>query len=99
MKFAVRKALEVLAREHPLIVEIVRRRTMKLVRAGSGGKCRYQSGGAAVLHRKGVDLNAGLLDGVGRGRQIQHALANSAGYVEAVDHVLIVIRALTVGAG
>ena len=37
--------------------------------------------------------------GVRLGGQIQHALANSAGHVEAVHDVLIVILALAVGAG
>ena len=71
---------------------------MILVRARSGGKHGLQAGGAAVLARKCIDLNAGFLDRVGLWGQIQDALANSTGHVEPIHHILIVILPLTVGA-
>src|SRR5713101_6446809 len=90
---------EVLPRVHSLIIEKVRGGTVVPVGAGFGGKNGLQSGSAAVLARKGVDLDTGFLDGIRLGGQIQHALANSASHVESIHDVLIVVLALTVGAG
>src|ERR1035437_7623624 len=49
-----------------------------------------------MLKRKGVYLNAGLLNGVGLRRQVQYALPDSTGDIQAVNDVLIVVLALTV---
>src|SRR5450631_163284 len=72
---------------------------MELAGAGSGGHRCYDSGGATVLARKRVDLNTAFLDGVRRWSQVQNTLTNSAGHVEAIDNILVVIRSLAVGAG
>ena len=90
---------EMLPRKHSLVIEKVRRGTVVSVGARSGCKNGLQPGGAAVLARKGVDLDAGFLDGIRLWGKIQHALANSAGHVETIHHVLIVVLTLTVGAG
>ena len=52
-----------------------------------------------MFHRKRIYLYAGFLDGFGLRSQVQHALTDSAGHVETVDDVLVVVLALAVGAG
>src|ERR1700722_8837705 len=90
---------KMLLRKHLLVVEIVRRRTMEAVRAGFRRKLRDDSRGTAMFARKCVDLNAGLLNRVRSRCQIQDSLTDAAGYIEAVNDVLIVVGALAVGAG
>ena len=70
MEFVIGEPLEVLGRVHPLIVKVIRRRTMELVGAGFGGKGYLQSCAAAVLTGKRVHLDAGFLDRVRRRSQI-----------------------------
>ena len=72
---------------------------MKSVSARFRGEHRLQSGGTAVLTRKGIDLNAGFANSFRLRGEIQNALANSAGHVEPVHNILIIIPALTIGAG
>jgi len=93
------RAHEVLIGEHLLVVEPIRHRTVELVGARACGKDRQQTRGAAIFAAKGVYLNAGLLDGIGLGCQIQHTLANSARDVEAIDNILVIVLTLAVGAG
>src|SRR5689334_24366040 len=92
-------AREVLPCEHSLVIEKVRGGTVVPVSAGPGGKNGLEPGSATVLARKGIYLDTGFLDGVRLGGQIQHALANSAGHVEPIHNVLIVVLALAVGTG
>ena len=72
---------------------------MEPVCAGFGRKDGLQSGGATVFARKRVDLNTGFLNCIRLRSQVQNALANSAGDVQAINNVLIVVLALAVGAG
>jgi len=55
-----------------------------------------QAGRATMLYRKRVYLNAGLLNGVGLRSQVQYALPDSTGHVQAVNDVLIVVLSLAV---
>ncbi len=72
---------------------------MEFIRARSRGESCYDSGGAAVFARKSIHLNTGFLDRVWSRGQVQDTLPDSAGHVEAINHILIVIRSLPVGAG
>src|SRR4051812_12603697 len=99
MKWFVRGSDEMLAREHPLVVEVILSRTVELVRSRPRGEHGLQAGGAAVLTAECVYLNAGFLDGCRLGSQVQNALTNSAGHIQAVDHILIVVLSLTICAG
>ena len=99
VEWLVRIANEMLAGEHSLVVEPVRCRPVELIRARLGGEDGLQAGRAAVLYRERVDLHAGFLDGFRLRGQVQHALADSAGHVQPVNDVLVVVLALAVGAG
>ncbi len=57
-----------------------------------------QTGRATMLNRKRIDLNAGFLNGLWLWRQIQYPLPDSAGDVQAVNDVLVVVLALTIRA-
>src|SRR5437667_166826 len=72
---------------------------VELVRARPSSKHGLQSGSAAVLTAKCIDLDTRLLDGCRLGRQVQNALSNSAGYIQAIDNVLIIVLPLTICAG
>ena len=58
-----------------------------------------QSGRATVFARERIDLNTGLLNRFRLRCEVQHALANSTGHVEAIYDVLIVVLALAIRAG
>ena len=51
-----------------------------------------------MLNREGVDLHAGFLDGLWLRGQVQYSLPDSAGHVETINYVLIVVLPLSVRA-
>src|SRR5690348_4133235 len=99
VKWRVWKAHEMLAGKHLLVVEVIFSRTMELVRSRPCGKHGLQTGGATIFTAECIDLNAGFLDRGRLRRKIQYALADSAGYVQAINNVLVIVLALTVRAG
>src|SRR5207237_7229681 len=90
---------EVRLREPVLIVEPVRRRAVELVGARLGGHHFLHAGGAAVFARIRIHLHTGFLDRLWIRRQVQYALPDAAGDVEAVDYVHVRHLPLTIGAG
>ena len=85
-------------RVHRLVVEVVAGQSMPLISAGLGGHGELDRTRAAVFHGEGVDLSGRFLNDVRIRSQVQHALANRAGGVEAVHDPHVGNGSLTVGA-
>ena len=99
MERSIGEACKVLAGKHLLVTEVVLCNAVELVRARFGSEHGLQSSSAAIFAGERIDLNGGFLDCVGLRGEIQNALAYTAGDIETIDHVLVVILALAIGAG
>src|SRR5215469_1116222 len=73
--------------KHVLVIEPIRGGTVELVRTRPRGEDLLDSSGPAIFARKGVDLNAGFLNGFRIRGEIENSLADAAGNIEAIDDV------------
>ena len=72
---------------------------MEVVGSRLAGHDGLDGTGAAVIDRIGVRLHADFGDRIRIGREIDDAGTDAAGHVHSIDHVLIAVRAASIGAG
>src|SRR5579863_7192299 len=89
---------ELRSRPEVLVREIIARKTVKLIRPRFGGHSHLNGACASVVHVERVHLDAGLLNSIGIGYEVQHARPNVAGYIQTVNDEHVAVTASSVRA-
>ena len=92
------RGAEFTARIEALVGVILAGEAMEGVRAGLGGHDGLDGAGTAVVDGVGVGLDAGFLDGVCVGGEVDDAGTDAAGDIETVYDVEVAVGAAAVGA-